>query len=218
MPVLLLLDGQPSSMVTRGPRSLRSHAPALPWEHRGASGRSWQMGNTAVEMVPPRLRNPSLEVTTSLPTQNVLENKCLPPWRSRRGWGWCLEMGDRWEMRSELEGPPGEQSQRHPPAGWRRGVERVWGPRKRVRGDARLLPVSASPSPSPGLNEPVEVSRLCQQCWNEVGVRWAPGWTLPAPYLHFLRRETNGFRLYIYDQPAVYISRSALRYKQQQQE
>ena len=83
MPALLLLDGQPSSTVTREPRSLRSYAPALPWEHRGASGRSWQMGNTTVEMVPPRLRNPSLEVTTSLPTQNILENKCLPPWRSR---------------------------------------------------------------------------------------------------------------------------------------
>ena len=83
MPVLLLLDGQPSSTVTRAPRSLRYYAPALPWEHRGASGRSWQMGNMMVEMVPPRLRNPSLEVTTSLPTQNILKNKCLPPWRSR---------------------------------------------------------------------------------------------------------------------------------------
>ena len=39
-----------------------------------------------------------------------------------------------------------------------------------------------------------------------------------SPYLHFLRQETNGFRLYIYDQTAVYISRSALRYKKQQQE
>ena len=112
--------------VTRELRSLGSCASAIPWEHWGASGCHWQMGNATVERVPLHLRSPSLEATTSLPTQNALENKRLSSWRSRGGEG--AGNGGRWEMRTELEGPPGGRSQRHPPAGWRRGVESVWGP------------------------------------------------------------------------------------------
>lgn len=65
----------------------------LPPEHQGASGHRWQMGNAMVERVPPHLRNPSLEVITSLPTQNALENERLSSWRSWGGGGGCLEMG-----------------------------------------------------------------------------------------------------------------------------
>ena len=90
-----------------------------------------------------------------------------PVFVEKPGPGWGVPgNGGRWEMRTELEGPPGGRSQRHPPTGWRHGVERVRAPESESAG-TRGCSVWLRPLPLPCVSLACGVSRPCQQCWDE---------------------------------------------------